>query len=353
MNSAKSKELVHLGTLTYYLVITLLTLAYTTVALRLWVRYRITKSPGWDDAAMVATLLLFTCYCAFIFVFIFRSQQRRLFSPESIHITLVYIQLSEVFYILCTTLLKVSLGLFFLRVLTAPWQTRIFHTLLAISTIYGLIYILITIFQCGNPSKLADSLLGSPKCLPGPFLLATGYLYGAINILADWTFVLIPISVLVSSDLDRKSKISVSIVMALGAVGSVSSIMRMVYLHGLALNGGKGILASSIKATIWATAEPGTGIIAASIAILRPLLRVLASGLRSKVSSLGSNKSCYPSVSDTLVLTPQDKSLDSTSAAADDVWSATVVEGQAKTQSGGRVGMVGVRAEFRPKRLFV
>ena len=106
------------------------------------------------------------------------------------------------------------------------------------SALYGLCYVFIVLFQCGDPAKLADSFLGSPKCLPGPFLLTTGYLYGTINVIADWTFVLIPISVLVDSDLDRKSKISVSIVMALGAVGSVSSIMRMVYLHGLALRGG-------------------------------------------------------------------------------------------------------------------
>lgn len=48
---------------------------------------------------------------------------------------------------------------------------------------------------------------------------------------------LIPISVLVGSKLDRRSKISVSLVMALGAVGSVSSVMRTIHLHGLALTG--------------------------------------------------------------------------------------------------------------------
>jgi hypothetical protein len=63
--------------------------------------------------------------------------------------------------------------------------------------------------------------------------LSTGYLYGALNVTADWTFVLIPICVLIDSDLDRRAKISVSIVMGLGAVGSISSIMRMVYLEGI------------------------------------------------------------------------------------------------------------------------
>jgi hypothetical protein len=105
-----------------------------------------------------------------------------------------------------------------------------------VSAFYGLFYVLTAIFACGNPAKLADALLGSKKCLPTAFILSTGYLYGALNVIADWTFVLIPISVLLDSALDRRAKISVSVVMALGAVGSVSSIMRMVYLRGLILS---------------------------------------------------------------------------------------------------------------------
>ncbi len=87
--------------------------------------------------------------------------------------------------------------------------------------------------MCGDPARLADNLIGSKKCLPASFTLSTGYIYGAINIIADWTFVLIPIAILIDSDIDRRSKISVSIVMGLGAIGSVSSVLRMVYLHGL------------------------------------------------------------------------------------------------------------------------
>jgi hypothetical protein len=51
------QELHFLGSIIWVSVLTLLTLAYLSVGLRLWVRFRITKSPGWDDAAMVATLV--------------------------------------------------------------------------------------------------------------------------------------------------------------------------------------------------------------------------------------------------------------------------------------------------------
>jgi hypothetical protein len=114
------------------------------------------------------------------------------------------------------------MGLFFLRLLTKRWQTTIFHSILAVSAVYGLFYTLTTLFVCGNPARLADSHVGSRKCLPVGFILSTGYIYGIINVIADWTF-----------DLCRRSKISVGIIMGLGAIGSVSSVLRMVYLEGL------------------------------------------------------------------------------------------------------------------------
>jgi hypothetical protein len=134
--------------------------------------------------------------------------------------------------------LKISLGLFFLRVLTKRWQKILFHVIMVVSSAFGLFYILVSVFQCGNPAKLADNFFASQKCLPPAIGLTSGYVYGVVNVLADWTFVLIPIVVLLDSEMDRRSKISVSIVMTLGAIGSIASILRMVYLEGLQLSSG-------------------------------------------------------------------------------------------------------------------
>ncbi|KAF2996508.1 hypothetical protein E8E13_005873 [Curvularia kusanoi] len=303
ISAAAIQELFTLGRIVFILSITITALAWLTVGLRLWVRFRITKSPGWDDAAMIATLLLFTTYCAFILTITLRSGQGKLFSNKEKHLSLVFVQLSEVFYILTTTLLKISLGLFFLRVLTQRWQTLIFHSILAVSTIYGLFYTLTTVFVCGNPARLADSLSSDRKCLSRGFILSTGYIYGIINVVADWTFVLIPIAILLDSNINRRSKISVSIIMGLGAIGSVSSVLRMVYLEGLLFSrGGASLNPNAVKATIFATTEPGTGIIAASIAVLRPLVRQLASNTHQHISSYKARKtSLFPS---TAIATP-------------------------------------------------
>ncbi|KAF2469882.1 uncharacterized protein BDR25DRAFT_189384, partial [Lindgomyces ingoldianus] len=272
------------------LIITLLISSWSTVFLRLWGRIRITKSPGWDDTLMVLTLMLFTCYCAFISVIISLGGFSYVPNFTAIKRTILHVQLSEVFYILTTTTLKISLGLFFLRVLTKRWQRRIFHTILWVSACYGFFYVFIAIFQCGPPAQLLPSLMkGSLKCLPTGFLLFTGYLYGIICVVADWIFVLIPIFVLIESDMDSRSKVSVSIIMALGAVGSISAILRMVYLKGLLLSGD--FITDAPTATIWATAEPGTGITAASLATLRPLFRKVKEGVRSKIASSNLSKS--------------------------------------------------------------
>ncbi|PVH91831.1 hypothetical protein DM02DRAFT_702733 [Periconia macrospinosa] len=356
---SKIGELIMLGQILWVSIIVLLVMAYVTVGLRLFVRYRITKSPGWDDAAMVLTLMLFTCYATFLIIITRRGAEQRLFALNDIHVTLVYIQLSEVFYILTTTTLKISLGLSFLRVLTRRWQTMLIRILLVASTAYGLFYFLTAIFACGNPAKFTNTLLGSRRCLPRAFILSTGYLYGAVNIIADWTFVLIPICVLVDSNLDRRAKISVSIVMALGAVGSVSSIMRMVYLKGLLILRG-GLDPDAIKATIWATAEPGTGIIAASIALLRPLVRNITTSVRTRASAYGSRKasvgtSKLHSGDSTIELTSTygtQTSIYSTNTANrnDDPWSPTVVVGHGVPQRVLSVHMVGGKGPAVPPK---
>ena len=61
-----------------------------------------------------------------------------------------------------------------------------------------------------------------------------------------------------------------------------------------------------MNAAIWATAEPGTGIIAASIAILRPLFRKINSDVREKMSAYNASKSAR-SMNDTTKNSSQSK----------------------------------------------
>lgn len=77
-------ELKSLGDLTFLLAVILLILSWITVSLRIWVRFGITKTPGWDDAAMVFTLCLYTCYIAFILVIVVSARKLQGFTLEQV-----------------------------------------------------------------------------------------------------------------------------------------------------------------------------------------------------------------------------------------------------------------------------
>jgi hypothetical protein len=105
-------------------------------------------------------------------------------------------------------------------------------------------------------------------------------------------------------------------------------------------------IAASIKATIWATAEPGTGIIAASIAIMRPLVRKLASDTRGRVVEYKmSRKASLPrsiykidttATDSVIALTDVEKKdknkMSWYSSQDEEAWSPTVTVGQASVQ---------------------
>lgn len=82
-------------------------------------------------------------------------------------------------------------------------------------------------------------------------------------------------------------------------------------------------IANAVKATIWATAEPGTGIIAASIAILRPLIRKIASDTQERVSSYTRRKASLP---DSSIKSSIAKSFRSKDSDSDSVIALTTVE---------------------------
>lgn len=94
--------------------------------------------------------------------------------------------------------------------------------------------------------------------------------------------------------------------------------------------------ATTVKATIWATAEPGTGIIAGSIAVLRPLIRNITTSVRTHAVTYGHSRKGSKTSSneeDTIALTSQGTTKAITYRfERQDPWSPTVSFGKANVQ---------------------
>lgn len=208
-------------------------------------------------------------------------------------------------YILCTVTLKISLAIFFLRVIVQRWQRNVIIGATFIYTLYGIMFAFLAVFQCGVPEHFLIKQ-SAGKCIPDNILQPLNYLHGSLNAASDWTFALLPISVLWHAKIPRSAKISSGLLLSLGAVGSISSLIRLAYVPGL--KNGPEFFSNAINIGVWSVIEPGLGVIAASLATLRPLFKSMVEKARN-TSSSGSRSNNTTNPSRTSKLSVQRKAI--------------------------------------------
>lgn len=77
----------------------------------------------------------------------------------------------------------------------------------------------------------------------------------------------------------RAAKTSAGVLLALAAIGSISSLIRIAYIPGL--KSGPHFFSEALDIDVWSVIEPGIGITAASLATLRPLFRFMRETTRN------------------------------------------------------------------------
>jgi hypothetical protein len=189
----------------------------------------------------------------------------------------------QALYIAGTISLKISLAFFFLRFLLARWSRWVvWISVIVYSTLATAMLLLVT-FECGLPNNYVLKQM-SGQCVSFRILSNTGYAHGALNALTDWVFPLLAIQFLVRcTKLSLAAKLSCCGILLLAVVGSIASIVRTVYIPMLGPQGN--IYSRSMKPLIWTMIEGALGIIAASLATLRPLFQRCAGRTKSALQS--------------------------------------------------------------------
>ena len=118
---------------------------------------------------------------------------------------------AECFYILSMIALKLSLAIFFLRILASQWQRYVIVAAVTVSTIFGIAYLLFAVFQCGMFDSINIFIvrLVGGMCAKKPVGLAMNYTYAVLGTISDWTCGLIPIFLLRKSNMPLRAKIIV------------------------------------------------------------------------------------------------------------------------------------------------
>ncbi|KAF2843487.1 hypothetical protein M501DRAFT_903774, partial [Patellaria atrata CBS 101060] len=250
--------------------IVFLTLAWISVTLRLYVRIIQIKSFGWDDVTMILAVILFSVFCTALLVVHAHGGGTHVKSLSQIENVIDWIIVSEASYIMTTMFLKVSLGIFMLRIVIKRWHQWSLYIVIALSTLTSLFFFFFVIFMCGNPNTYFTKYM-SYQCAPHDVQVALSYTHAAITTASDCFFALLPIAVLWNAPtMNTRSKLSVGLILSLGAAGSICSVIRFRYIEGLTNH--TDFFWNAANIAIWSCIEPGTGIVAANLATLRPLI---------------------------------------------------------------------------------
>jgi len=138
--------------------------------------------------------------------------------------------------------------------------------------IFSTFYFFVVIFQCNPVDYFWTQYLGAKGTCVSPTLVANStYAASAVHAWADWTLGILPIFLVWNLAMTPRTKMTVALILALGAIGSAATIIRIPYISQLTET--TDFLYTTTDVAIWSTVEPGIGITAAAIATLRPLFR--------------------------------------------------------------------------------
>jgi len=181
---------------------------------------------------------------------------------------------------------KLSIGIFFLKLFTRAsfkWQRHTIIFLMCVSTVFGFVYLVMTFATCGimvQSQKTTAMHTGSDWCPIQNAFVDVSIAYSAMNIFTDVCFTLLAVLALWTAKLDRTTKLTASVLLAVGSVGCVASIMRIVIQTPLS-----DIRLAGVLLSLWSVIEAGMCITAASLITLRPLIQPVLEKARSSLSS--------------------------------------------------------------------
>jgi hypothetical protein len=198
--------------------------------------------------------------------------------------------ISETFYIWTVLVLKISVGLFFLRLSVERWQKAIVWFLMFLSTSFSIGLFFFEIFQCGYFSTMLEFVIkkATNECVSGFTILSMTYTHAAITAFTDWVFVILPFFILKSSKMQTKEKIVVGSLMGFASIGGVAALIRFKYVPGIAVPQGS-FFASVTHIAVWSCIEPGIGIAAGCLICLRPLFKKPVAAASRAIGYMSSN----------------------------------------------------------------
>ncbi|KAI1801032.1 hypothetical protein F4811DRAFT_481521 [Daldinia bambusicola] len=255
----------------------MLAFSWLSVCLRSFVRAKLTNGFQWDDWLMLVAQANFTTSCSLILMGVRDGLGRHNKALDQYHEiqALKYQALATATYVLNMWLIKLSIGIFLLRLATQKRYRYTLYGSLIVVSIWSVVLFFWNIFQCNPVSAQWDYTIleKDPKahCVSADEIVNAAYALSVMNILSDWLYALIPIPMLWSVKMTTQAKMTVVVVLGLGIFASVATLVRIKFLSDLTEM--EDLLHAATDAMVWTLIEPGVAIVASSLVTIRPVLR--------------------------------------------------------------------------------
>jgi hypothetical protein len=125
----------------------------------------------------------------------------------------------ELAYLSCCMALKFSIGIFLLRISVTRTYKVIIWTVIAVTEIYSLAFLLLFMLACRPSAYFWTQLTGGKgTCVDTKIGIDAFYAYSAVSCVADWTLGVIPVFLVWNLQMNSRTKISVAAILAVGAM---------------------------------------------------------------------------------------------------------------------------------------
>ncbi|KAK8101503.1 hypothetical protein PG999_011877 [Apiospora kogelbergensis] len=267
-------------------VITLLTTATLTNAMRCYTRIGIVKAFGVDDWTMMIAHVFFTMFCACniagVHYGIGRHEDALLAVDRTEARQLWW--LNYIWYGGTMMFSKISISVFLLRVTINRYHTWIVWGIIVLTAGGCGAFIMVTMFQCAPISAFWEDPQGAGRtsCIHGNVLRDLAYIYSGGTLLVDLILVVLPLMIVWNLKMGLKTKFGLSILICFGLVASVGVAVRFAYLDDFTQ---PDFLFDTSDVAIWSAVESGLAVTAGSLATLRPLFRLMSRKLGLTVAA--------------------------------------------------------------------
>ena len=143
--------------------------------------------------------------------------------PEHRPMAVMWRWVASLLYIAISTLTKFVVGLFLLRICShRRWQRRAIWAIMGTVAAFNSFYFFVALLAC-RPlayewTRYATPAPGEGECNSSLFATVPTYASALLNVVADWALPMLPAAVVWRARLDRRTRLSVCAVLALGSM---------------------------------------------------------------------------------------------------------------------------------------